>query len=212
MPEKSTIEAVKKTLELSKQRNFEESVELAINLKDIDLSVPKNRIEADVILPKGRGKGIKVAIFASGDLAFKSKNQADLVITPEEIEELAENKKKFKSIASEYNFFLAEAPLMPTIGRRLGIVLGPKGKMPRPVPPSINPGGIISNLKKTVRIRSRDKRTFHAVVGAKNMKPEDIAENVDTVVKSLLEKLDKGAQNVASIYVKTTMGPSVKLM
>lgn len=212
MAEKTTLEAVKKALENSKQRNFEESIELAINLKDIDLSVPKNRIEEDVLLPKGRGREVKVAIFASGDLAFRSKKSADLIITPEEIEELAENKKKMKSIATEYGFFLAEAPLMPTIGRRLGIVLGPKGKMPRPVAPSIDPKGIISTLRNTVRVRSRDKKTFHAPIGTKKMSPEDIAENVDTVLKKLIDKLGKGKHNIASIYIKTTMGPAVRLL
>jgi large subunit ribosomal protein L1 len=212
LAEKSTIEAVTKTVSTSKQRNFEESIELAINLKDVDLSVPKNRIEDDIILPKGRGRKIKVAIFASGDLAFRSKDVADLVITPEEIEDLAKNKKKAKSIAGEYDFFLAEAPLMPTIGRTLGVVLGPKGKMPRPIPPKIDPKGLISNLRNTIRVRSRDKRTFHAPVGTKGMKPEDIAENVDIVVKKLLEKLENGRFNIASIYIKTTMGPSVRLM
>lgn len=212
MAEKSTIDAVTKTVNTSKQRNFEESIELAINLKDVDLSVPKNRIEDDIILPKGRGRKIKVAIFASGDLAFRSKDHADLVITPEELEELAKNKKKAKAIARDYDFFLAEAPLMPTIGRTLGVVLGPKGKMPRPIPPKIDPQGIISNLRNTIRVRSRDKRTFHAPVGTRGMKPEDIAENVDIVVKKLLEKLENGRFNVASIYIKTTMGPSVRLM
>jgi large subunit ribosomal protein L1 len=166
LAEKSTIEAVKKALESSKQRKFEESVELAINLRDVDLSVPKNRIEEEVILPKGRGKDIKIAIFASGELAFKSKDQADLIITPEEIEGLAKDKKKLKSLVSRYNFFLAEAPLMPTIGRRLGVVLGPRGKMPKPVSPAVDPKGIIANLRRTVRLRSRDRRTFHSPIGS----------------------------------------------
>ncbi|MCK5548240.1 MAG: 50S ribosomal protein L1 [Thermoplasmata archaeon] len=212
MADKPTIEIVKKALESSKERNFEESIELAINLKDLDLSVPKNRIEEDVILPKGRGKELKIAVFASGELAFKSKKSADLVITPEEIEELAKEKRKFKTLVSKYNFFLAEAPLMPTIGKRLGTVLGPKGKMPRPIPPTIDPKGIVATMKNTVRIRSRDKKTFHAPIGTRSMKPEDLAANADVVVKRLLEKLGKGKLNIASIYVKTTMGPSVRLM
>jgi len=212
LAEKSTLEVIKKALENSKKRNFEESIDIAINLKDVDLSVPKNRIESDVILPKGKGKTIKIAIFASGELAFKSKKSADLVITPEEIEDLRGNKKKLKAMVAEYDFFLAEAPLMPVIGKQLGVVLGPRGKMPKPVPPKIDPAGIISSLKNTVRIRSRDKKTFHAPVGTKNMTPEDLAENIDKVVKTILEKLDKGKFNIASIYIKTTMGPSVRLM
>jgi large subunit ribosomal protein L1 len=115
-------------------------------------------------------------------------------------------------MVDEYDFFLAEAPLMPAIGKQLGVVLGPRGKMPRPVPPKIDPEGIITNLRNTVRIRSRDKKTFHALVGTKNMTPEDLAENVDKVVKTILEKLERGKLNIASIFIKTTMGPAVRLM
>ena len=56
MAEKPTVMAVQKALESAKKRNFTETVELAINLKDVDLSMPKNRITDDIILPYGRGK------------------------------------------------------------------------------------------------------------------------------------------------------------
>ena len=212
MAEKATVEAVKKALETSKQRKFEESIELAINLKDVDLSVPKNRIEEDVILPKGRGRQVKVAIFASGDLAFKAKSVADLIVTPEEIEKLAGDKRKAKTMARNFDFFIAEAPMMPTIGKRLGVFLGPKGKMPRPVPVTIDPANIIAALRNTIRVRTKDKKTFHTPVGTRKMSPEDIADNIDAVLKRLFEKLEKGKLNVRSIYVKTTMGPSARLM
>ena len=212
MAEKATVEAVKKALETSKQRKFEESIELAINLKDVDLTVPKNRIEEDVILPKGRGRQVKVAIFASGDLAFKAKSVADLIVTPEEIEKLAGDKRKAKTMARNFDFFIAEAPMMPTIGKRLGVFLGPKGKMPRPVPVTIDPANIIAALRNTIRVRTKDKKTFHTPVGTRKMSPEDIADNIDAVLKRLFEKLEKGKLNVRSIYVKTTMGPSARLM
>ena len=212
MVEKKTLRVIKEALEASKQRNFKESVDLAINLKDIDLSIPKNRIDDEVLLPKGRGKTVKIAVFGSGELAVKAKGVADLVITPEELDDLAEDKKKAKKVANEHIFFIAEAPLMPTIGKKLGVVLGPRGKMPKPIPPSADPKPLIENLRKTVRLRSKDRRTFHTPVGTKDMTIEELAENVDVVVKRLLGKLERGKMNIASIYIKTTMGKSVKLM
>ncbi|MBN2599734.1 MAG: 50S ribosomal protein L1, partial [Candidatus Thermoplasmatota archaeon] len=135
MTDSKTVEAVQKALEESKklERKFKQSVDVVINLKNIDMNDAKNRIEDEVMLPHGRGTEAKLALFASGDLALKSKNHVDLLIKPEEIEELAKDKKKFKKIADEYDFFIAEAPLMPTIGKTLGIILGPRGKMPKPV-------------------------------------------------------------------------------
>lgn len=205
------VAAVKEAIEKSKDRNFLESVDLAINLKDVDLSIPKNRINEEVILPHGRGKEIKVGVFASGETALKAKECADIVIPPEEIDKLAEDKRRARKLANEYDFFLAEAPLMASIGKTLGIILGPRGKMPKPIPAGGDPCPIVRNLKKTVRMRSRDKRTFHVPVGTKNMEIEKIADNIEEVLKRLERKLERGYQNIESVYVKTTMGPAVRI-
>lgn len=212
MAEKKTLKAVKDAIETSKARKFSESVDLAINLKDIDLSIPKNRVDDEVLLPNGRGKPIKIAVFGSGELAIKAKKVADLVITPEELDDLADDKKQAKKLANDHVFFVAEAPLMPVIGKKLGVVLGPRGKMPKPIPPSADPAPLINNLRRTVRIRSKDRRTFHAPVGTKEMSIEDLAENVDEIIKRLIGKLERGKMNIASVYIKTTMGKSVRLM
>ncbi|MEM3198361.1 MAG: 50S ribosomal protein L1, partial [Thermoplasmata archaeon] len=97
--DKNIYEAVKKALESSKERKFVESVDLAINLKFVDLADPKKRINEEIALPNGRGKKIKVAVFASGDLAYKAKSTADFVIAPEEIDKLAEDKRRAKKLA-----------------------------------------------------------------------------------------------------------------
>jgi len=213
MADSKTVEAVQKALEESKklERKFKQSVDVVINLKNIDMNDAKNRIEDEVMLPHGRGTEAKLAIFASGDLALKSKNHVDLLIKPEEIEELAKDKKKFKKIADEYDFFIAEAPLMPTIGKTLGIILGPRGKMPKPVPPTIDITGVAKNLRKTVKVRSKTTRTIHATVGREEMTTEQIAENIDAILKRLEGKLERGKLNIGSVYVKTSMGPPMRI-
>jgi large subunit ribosomal protein L1 len=209
---KRTLDAVKKALDSATPRSFEESVELAINLKDVDMSNPKNRIEEDILLPHGRGKDVHVAVFASGELALKAKKVADLVIPPEDIEDLAADKRKARKMAMEMDFLIAEAPLMPVIGRTLGVVLGPRGKMPRPILPGADPAPLVESLRKTIRVRSRDRRTFHAPVGTRGMTPETIAENVDAVIRRIERRLERGRLNISSAYVKTTMGPAVRLI
>src|SRR6266568_3524680 len=156
------IAGIKKAVESAPERKFPETVEVAINLKDVDLGVAKNRLDEEVVLPKGRGKPIKVCVFASGDLAFRARDVADLVITPDQMEDLAGDKKKARALAEEYDFFIAEAPLMPVIGKRLGQVLGPRGRMPRPIPPTADPSGLIRSMRNTVRVRTKNQRTFHA--------------------------------------------------
>src|ERR1051326_4127094 len=114
MADRPIVEAVQKALEASKakERKFSQSVDLAILLKNVDMSVPKNRIDEDIILPKGRGKPAKVGVFASGEGATKAKKVADLVIQPDEFEGFQKNKRAFKRAVNETTYFLAEAPLM----------------------------------------------------------------------------------------------------
>ena len=214
MADQKTVEAVNKALEESKKlnRKFKQNIDLVINLKNIDLNEAKNRINEEVILPHGRGKESKIAIFASGELALKSKKHVDLLIKPEEIEDLAQDKKKFKKIVDEHDFFIAEAPLMPTIGKTLGVVLGPRGKMPKPVPPHTDVTGIVKNLRKTVRVNSKSNKTFHTTAGKEEMDKEQIAENIDAIIKRVESRLERGKMNIGSIYVKTTMGQSVRIM
>lgn len=213
MVEKAAIlTAIKKAVEAAPERKFGESVELAFNLKNIDLAIPKNRVDEEVQLPKGRGRTPKVAVFASGELASKARAVADVVVVPDQIEELSGDKRRARKLANEMNFFVAEAPLMPTIGRTLGTVLGPRGKMPRPMPPSGDPATIVKTLKNTIRVRSRDRRTFHAPIGTKDMAAEDLADNAFLVIDRIVKKLERGEQNIQSIFVKTTMGPAEKVM
>lgn len=214
MTDKKTTVAVKKILEESKKlnRKFKQNIDLVINLKNLDLNIPKNRIDEEVILPHGRGSEAKIALFASGELAVKSKKHVDFLIKPEEIGDLSKDKKKFKKIADDHDFFIAEAPLMPTIGKTLGTVLGPRGKMPKPVPPNADLTGMVKNLRNTIKMRSKSSKTFHTVAGNAEMSQDHIAENIDTIIKRLEGALERGKMNIGSIYIKTTMGPSERII
>jgi large subunit ribosomal protein L1 len=212
LAEEPTVRAVQKALEGAKKRNFVETVELAINLKDIDLTIPKNRIQEDIVLPAGRGKEVKVCVIGGGELALKAKDVADLVIASEEIGSIAGDKKQAKRIANDIDYFIAEAPLMAVIGKNLGTILGPRGKMPKPIAPGADPEAMIVQLRKSVTVRTRDKKTFHAPVGTVDMSAEDIAENIDVVLGRVESHLEKGKFNIASAYVKTSMGPAEKVM
>lgn len=212
MVDQNLIDVIKKLQTESKKRNFVESVELAVNLKDIDLTNPKNRIQEEIMLPHGRGREVKVGLFGGSEMAMKAKGVADVIVQPEEIEEIAKDKAKAKKFARANDFFVAEAPLMPTIGKRLGIILAPRGKMPKPIPPGSDPKAAIDKLRVSVSVRTRDKKTFHLAIGTKDMPPEQLAENLDAVMKRLTSRLERGKMNIRSAYVKTTMGPSYKVI
>ena len=188
-------------------------MDLAINLHNIDLSLPGNRVDAEVILPHGLGKPTKIAVFAAGETALRAKSAgADRVISGEEITEFAGDKRAARKLADEYKFFIAETQFMPVIGKSLGSILGKRGKMPTPLPPTQDVTPQVQRLKNMTRIRSRDKPTFHLCVGNRNMNTKELAENIEAVVTKLEQTLKDGRHNLKSVYVKTTMGPSIRVI
>ena len=193
-----------------KERKFNESLEVAFNLKDIDMADPKNRINEEIVLPNGRGKEIKVALFSSDEMKQKVKN-ADYLYSLEDLNNFIDDKKAFKKLVNNIDFFVAEATMMGNIGKNLGIILGPRGKMPKPVPAGQDPTAMIDNLKKSVRARSRDKKTFHVPIGVKTMDDQTLLQNFNAVIKRIVSHMEKGKGNITSLYIKSTMGKAVNV-
>ena len=211
IPREKLLEAVKKAKETPKRR-FSQSIDLTINLKDLDMSKPENRISEEVLLPHGVGEPLKVVVFAEGELAKRSRDAgADLVIGREELEALRVERKRAKRVAEEYHALLAQADLMPLIGKLLGPVLGPRGKMPKPVPPTADPRPLIERYRKTVFLRARDQPVLHLRVGVDEMLDEQLADNIQAVLEVLERRLERGLYHVDSIVLKTTMGKPVRM-
>lgn len=203
--------AITKSRDASKKRRFEQTFELAINFRELDMKRPENRINLRVQLPNGIG-GQKVLVFAGGDLALRARRSgADEVIEPAELSELAKDKKAAKKRLKDFDIFISEAPLMPTVGRVAGPILGPRGKMPTPVPPQAPVDTVIERERRAIVLRSRDKMFVHCMVGRENMTNEQVAQNIEAVVTNLISATKRGLGNVRSIYLKTTMGEAVKL-
>jgi large subunit ribosomal protein L1 len=207
------LEAVKKAKDESKPRNFTQSVDVVITIKDLDVRKPENRIDEEVFLPNGRGKPVKIAFIADGELALLAKNAgADLVISKAELEEMGKDRKEAKKMANRHDFFVAQADMMPLVGRFLGPVLGPRKKMPKPVPASAKPEPLMEKLKGTVKVRIKDQPVVQALVGSQEMGDEEIADNIEAVLGVLDQKLEKGRNQIKAMYVKTTMGPIARVI
>jgi large subunit ribosomal protein L1 len=213
MAEKTMLEAVKKVLEESPKRNFSESVDLAINLKNLDMNQPKNRVDEEVILPHGLGKELKIGVFARGEVGLRAEAAgAAYVISDVELDELVTDKSRARILANECDLFIAETQFMPIIGKNLGVVLGPRGKMPIPLLPNKDITELIQSKQNAIRLRSKDKLTFHVPVGRRDMSPDQLAENIETIVSRLERVLDKGKHNLRTVYVTTTMGKSERVV
>ncbi|MFP4174766.1 MAG: 50S ribosomal protein L1 [Halobacteriales archaeon] len=206
-----TQEAVEKALSERQERNFTETVDLAINLRDLDLSQPDNRVDMELVLPEGTGQDTRVAVIADGETAVRAEDVADRIIRPDELEDLADNEDEAKDLADEMSFFIAETDYMQDIGRYLGTILGPRGKMPSPIQPDDDVVDEVQRLKGTVALRSGDRRTFHTTVGTEEMGSDALADNIEAVLRRLTADLEKGELNLDSVYVKTTMGPAMEV-
>ncbi len=209
---KALLESIKEAKSKAEKRKFSQSVELVINLRDIDMKKPESRIQESIELPHPVAKHSKVCVIATGDLALRaSRAGADLVIERTDLEALAGDKKRQKTLVKEYEHYIAEAPLMPTVGRVLGSVLGPKGRMPTPVPPNVDIAGAIEKQRKIVQLRLRSQPILQCRIGTEDMPDEHIAENIEVVIRRLEGKLKRGLRNIRSIVVKAAMGPPVRL-
>lgn len=211
MADDTIVQAVSRALDEAPERNFRETVDLAINLRDLDLNDPSKRIDEGVVLPAGTGQDTQIVVFATGETALRAEDVADKVFSPDELEEFGDDTDAAKDLADETDFFVAEASMMQNIGRYLGTVLGPRGKMPTPLQPEDDVVEVVNRMKNTVQLRSRDRRTFHTRVGAQDMSSDEIADNIDVIIRRLEANLEKGPLNIDSIFVKTTMGPSVEV-
>ena len=205
------VDAVSRAIDEAPTRNFRETVDLAVNLRDLDLNDPSNRVDESVVLPAGTGQETQIVVFASGETALRAEDVADQVLSGDELEELGDDDDAAKDLADEIDFFVAEAGMMQDIGRFLGTILGPRGKMPTPLQPDDDVVETVNRMQNTVQIRSRERRTFHTRVGAQDMDSEEIADNVDVIIRRLEATLEKGPLNIDSMYVKTTMGPAVEV-
>ena len=190
--------------ELKKEkRNFDQTVDLIITLRNIDLKKPENRITKEIALPHGRGKDAKIGIFSD-----------KIGIKKEEIEKMGKNKKDAKKLAKSYDFFLATADLMPLIGKLLGRFLAPKGKMPQPIPPTFTKeqiDKIVERKKKSILIRVKSSPQIQVPVGKQSMDTKDLKENIEHVIKEVVSLLPKSRAQVRDVYLKLTMSKPIKI-
>ena len=204
--------ALKEMRESRKKGNFNQSIELIINLRDVDMKKPEGRIQEKIELPRSLDKEVSVCVFANGDMALRARRGgADLVLESAEIEGLMNDKKRQRQIAKSMDAFIAAAPLMPLVGRVFGAILGPRGKMPTPVAPTANIEEEIGKHRKMILIRTRGQPVLQCRVGTEGMSDDELVENIQAVLSRVTGRLKRGVKNIEAVYVKTTMGPSVRV-
>ena len=207
--EAQLAEVVTKAKEETKKAKFKQSVELIINFKDID--VKKGFAINEVVqLPKTNSPAT-VCVIATGDMSQKAKAaNADSVIGNEELEKFEANKRESRKFINKYDFFLADTKIMPTVGKALGQLLGPRGKMPTPVPFNAPIDAFLARFRSSIKVRTRASLSISCKIGDETMEDADLAVNAYTVLSAIEKKLPNGEKNIKKVMIKTTMGKPVK--
>jgi large subunit ribosomal protein L1 len=208
-------ESLKKARE-GKQRNFSQSFELIVNLRDLDLKKPEHQVEFYFRLPKATARKKKVCALVDADMVGEAKANCDGFVPLDDFQRFATDKKRLRKLAAEYDYFLAQATVMPKVAAAFGRVLGPKGKMPNPkagmiFPPKAALKPLCERFRNTVKVSGRKAPILQCLVGTSEMKDEDVAENCAALHEQLVHALPAEAANIRSMYIKMTMGKPVKL-
>jgi large subunit ribosomal protein L1 len=204
-----------------KTRNFDESIDLIINIKDINLKDPKQRIDKELILPNNivTSNTPNACVIASDEILLEAKNLGLDTLDNDDLVKLNnEEKKSKKKFVKKYDFFIVEDKMMPNIARYLARFLGPLGKMPKPFPSGY---GIVSNpedLKvaierylKVIRVQLKKQPIIQVKVGKKSMDKQKVFENVKAIVNYVADQMPHKYNNLKSMYLKTTMGKPIKI-
>lgn len=193
-------------LRKTKERKFDQTVELIVNLQKFN--VKKENINLIITVPHNI-KEKKIAAF------LETKSPLIDTITEAEFNDY-KDKKSIKKLVDKYDFFISQAKLMPKVATAFGKVLGPVGKMPSPqlgIIPQADDKIIAdfkSKVNKSVKLRTKES-SIKLPIGKQSMKDEDIVDNVLSVYNALLKALPKEKENIKNVEIKLTMAKPVKI-
>ena len=204
-------ELVKRAREGSPKRNFSQSAELTLVLKDIDVKKGFNLNEV-VALPHKPAKQPTICVIGGGDLGTRARKAGiEKVMAPEELDRLGTNKREARKIVRGHDFFLSDTGQMAAVGRSLGQFLGPKGKMPTPLPYGAPVETIAARFRGSIRVRVKNQLNVSAKIGDEKMDDGQLVENANAVIAAIEKKLPQGDKNIRNAIIKFTMGKGAKL-
>ena len=207
--EAQLADMIKAAKEATKARKFKQAVEMIVVFKDID--VKKGFALNEVVqLPKTNSPAT-VCVMATGDMSTKAKAaKADAVIGTNELDKYAANKRESRKFINKYDFFLADTQVMPVVGKTLGQLLGPRGKMPTPVPFNAPIESFLQRFRSSIKVRARATLGMSCKIGDESMDDKDLAINAHAILNAVEKKLPNGEKNIKRIMIKTTMGKVIK--
>ncbi|MFH1401260.1 MAG: 50S ribosomal protein L1 [Nanoarchaeota archaeon] len=213
--DKPTIKkAMSKARESSKPRKFKQSFDLIVNLQDLNLKNPTDQVEFFANLHYDTGRKMTVCALTGPELTAEAEKTCDFVIKQPQFEEY-KDKRKAKKLAAQYDYFIAQANIMPQVATVFGRALGPRGKMPNPkagcvVPANATLKPLVDRLASTVKISAKKLPIVQIRVGKEDQSEEEVLDNIFVIYDQLLHHLPKEKNNIKNAYLKLSMGKPVR--
>lgn len=198
------VQEALKELKSAEKKKFDQSVDLIINLKGID--VKKDNINVIIPLPHKTKEKRICGFFTKKSSLIKSVLDIEF---PK-----YKDKKELKNLVKNFDFFVAEAKLMPSVATNFGKILGPTGKMPSPqlgILPNSDDNvvkAVIEKINKSVKIKVKEA-SVKISVGKESMADNILIENIEAIYRGLLNVLPIKKDNVKNVMVKLTMGKPI---
>jgi len=195
-----------KELRENKERKFDQTLDLIINLQKFQIK--KDSINTVVSVPF-KVKEKNICAFLESDSPLVD------TITLAQFPKYS-HKKEVKKLVNKYDFFIAEAKLMPKVATTFGRALGPTGKMPSPqlgilmLPDEKAIKELLNKINTSVKIRTKES-SIKLPVGKQSMKDEELIENIMAIYSTVEKALTRGKENVKNVEVKFTMTKPVKI-
>merc|ERR1712088_943026 len=184
----------------TKKRNFMETVDLQIGLKNYDPQKDK-RFSGTVKLKHVPRPKFKVCVLGDQQHCDEAKSKGIACMSADDL----------KKLAKKYDAFLACESLIKQIPRLLGPGLNKAGKFPALLTHNDNMEAKVIDLKSTIKFQMKKVLCLNVAVGNVNMTEDELVQNIHLAVNFLVSLLKKHWQNVRSLYIKSTMGPPQRL-
>jgi len=194
-----------------KERNFTETVELQIGLKNYDPQRDK-RFSGTVRLPNVPRPNMKICLLGDQRHCDEATKQNLPFQTVDDLKKFNKNKKAIKKMAKKWDAFVASDSLIKQIPRLLGPHLHKAGKFPTPVYATDDLAAKVNEVKGTIKFQLKKVLCLGVAVGRRDMTVDQLTSNIMLAINFLVSLLKKHWQNVQCLNIKSTMGKPYRIL
>lgn len=211
------VTKIKELRELTPKRNFTQSLDIIINLQQIDLKKPEHKVDVGITMQTPiKAKPLKICVVVDRTLANQASEVFNHVLFNDDMMAMKGDIKKIRTITHNFDKFVVQAAYMPQFAQVFGKFLGPMNKMPSPklgmvITDKTPMQPLYDKLQKTVHLQTKKNLVLQSSIGAENESDEALAEKISLLHQTLTQTLVNRENNIKNIGIKFTMSKLVVL-